>query len=184
MEEQFSLDEVGLDETVEITTESRPIFLTVLCILTWVGSGFSVISALISSFTVSKSTKQLQEAGVNFEGLSNELDEAPHTGEAGEEIARNMVRGMGESMDSMIEWAPTLNWINIGVGLLCVLGAYLMWQLKKTGFYLYTAATVFAVIIPIVLMGSNLITLMSVIIGGLFGLIFIILYGVNLKHMK
>lgn len=135
-------------------------------------------------FTVSKTTKQLQDAGVKFGDLSTEMDEMPASGDAGEEIAREVVKGMGESMDVMIEWAPTLNWLNIGIGLLCVFGAFLMWQLKRTGFYLYTVATLIAIITPIALMGGNILTLINTFAAGFFGLLFIILYGVNLKHMK
>ena len=184
MSDEFSMDEVVLDEVTEEVNETRPMFLTVLCILTWIGSGIGVLSGLFSVLTYSKATKQMQESGAKLQDLSDELDSAPSSGDAGEEMAKSMMKGVAEGMDGMIEWANTINWINIGVAVLCIIGAVLMWKLKRTGFFLYTAATVISVVTPIALMGSNFLTLMSVAFGGFFGLIFIILYGVNFKHLK
>lgn len=184
MSDQFSMDEVVLDEVTEEVNESRPMFLTVLCILTWIGSGIGVISSLFSILTYTRSMQRFEESGIKFEDLSNELENTPSSGEAGEEFARNVTKGMAEGMDSMLEWASTINYINLGVSVLCILGAFLMWKLKRTGFFLYTAATIVSVAAPIALMGSNFLTLMSVAMGGFFGLIFIILYGVNFKHLK
>jgi hypothetical protein len=184
MSDEFSMDEAALEEVTEEVSETRPMFLTVLCILTWIGSGIGVLSGLFSVLTYSRATQKIKESGVKFQDLSDELDSTPSSGEAGEEIAKKMMKGVVEGMDSMIEWANTINWINIGVATMCIIGAVLMWKLKRTGFFLYTVATIIGVVTPITLMGSNFLTLMSVAVGGFFGLIFIILYGVNYKHLK
>jgi hypothetical protein len=54
----------------------------------------------------------------------------------------------------------------------------MMWKLKKTGFYVYTGAQLAGIIAPIV-MGSSFGTM-----GAIFSVLFIVLYGMNLKHMS
>jgi len=58
-------------------------------------------------------------------------------------------------------------------------GAIMMWKLKKTGFYLYVAANIIAAILPMVWLGSAF-----AIMGFIWPVIFIVLYAINLKHLK
>jgi hypothetical protein len=59
----------------------------------------------------------------------------------------------------------------------------MMWQLRKAGFYLYIAGILISVVMPIALFGGGLIGLMAGGISAFIGIIFIILYGVNMKYM-
>jgi hypothetical protein len=91
---------------------------------------------------------------------------------------------MMDSTDVFIEHGMELNYITIITGAICVLGAFLMWKLNKIGFYLYTFSSIVFIIAPIYIVGNNMVALATTIIYGVFGLLFVILYGVNLKHMK
>ena len=134
-----------VDSTETGQTTERPTFLTVLCILTWVGSGYGIISTLMN---------------------------------------------MGGAASGIIP-----SWYSILVILLNVVtayAAYMMWNLKKQGLMIYTAAEGLGIILPFVLIygifGSNsaMANLMGsmLLIATLFPIAFIIMYWANAKHLN
>lgn len=177
MSEEFSMDEVVLDEVTEEVNNKRPVFLLVLCILTWFWSGVVSIGGGISSILMHdkriEEYKQSREVFNNQQGISE-----------GEEIFRGFTNNILDSADSFIEHSQTLNYITVLTGVLCVLGAFLMFKLKRIGYYVYVVSTLFFIIAPIYLVGNNLLAISTTIFYGFFGLVFIILYGVNFKHLK
>jgi len=126
--------------------EGRPTFLTVLCILTFIGSGLSALFILIG----------LVAAGA----LSGWLGSFPGMGDMG---------GLGSGYLVIV----------LVLALASLYGAIMMWKLKKMGFYLYTGANVIALFVPIIMASGKFLTL-----GLVFTVLFIILYGLNLKHLK
>ena len=126
--------------------EGRPTFLTVLCILTFIGSGFRTLIFLIL----------LVAAGA----ISSWLGSIPGMGDMG---------GLGSGYLVIV----------LVLALASVYGAIMMWQLKKMGFYLYSGANVIALIVPIFMASSEF-----SVWGLVFTALFIILYGLNLKHLK
>jgi hypothetical protein len=67
--------------------------------------------------------------------------------------------------------------------LLTLGGAIMMWQLSRAGFYVYVAGILISVLGPMLIFGSGLVGMMAGGASAFFGIIFIILYGVNLKHL-
>jgi len=126
--------------------EGRPTFLTVLCILTFIGSGLSALFLLIG----------LVAAGA----LTSWLGNIPGMGDMG---------GLGSGYLVIV----------LVLALASLYGAIMMWKLKKMGFYLYSGANVIALVVPII-MASGKFSFFGLIITALF----IILYGLNLKHLK
>ncbi|MDP1802384.1 MAG: hypothetical protein Q8L81_13585, partial [Bacteroidota bacterium] len=63
--------------------------------------------------------------------------------------------------------------------LVSLFGVIKMWKLQKIGFFLYVGATVVSIIMTIVYSGFSS-GMMSIV----FGALFIVLYGLNLKHLK
>ena len=57
-----------------------------------------------------------------------------------------------------------------------------MWNLKKTGFYFYIAGVLVIVASPLIM--GQLIGIISGSISGLVGVIFIVMFAVNLKCMN
>jgi len=153
-----------LDNAVE--QKKRPAFLTVLCILTFIGSGWGIISALA-----------FQEP-------------------------------------LMAEYAGYYYWVLILLNLGTLFGALQMWQLKKTGLYIWTASTVIAVILnwvvikgfvayltggvevdsgdanvdQLVTQGGNELVQsamnLALILATIFPAVFTLLYWLNAKHLK
>lgn len=157
----------------------RPTFLTVLCILTFIGSGWGVIGSAI----------QYASAGVQAQSLSITKDKMSKDiakkdpDDKGAQFAEKMISSVSGSFTEK-------NIKNVAIAsilgsLLCLGGAFLMWGLKKTGFYLYVAGILIGIIAPFVIFGTgNLMAVISSVGAGFIGIVFIILYGVNLKHMR
>ncbi len=91
----------------------RPVFLTVLCILTFIGAGFAILSELVVLFLPSSFMEGMQ---VQFADM------------LGEEKAEEMVA----SFVLQSRLAP----YQLVLSILSLTGAIMMFQLKRIGFYL------------------------------------------------
>lgn len=147
-------------------TPKRPQFLTVLCILTWIGSGLAFISAIYTFFTVDASAAMLEN--MNMGG-------ADPTG---------MMGSVHEAMQKAVENKVPNLLVNTICPLLCVFGAIQMWQLKKTGYFIYIAGEIVPPIAAFVLGGGGMLGSLGAAGALVIAIIWIVLYGLNLKHMK
>ena len=83
------------------------------------------------------------------------------------------------------ENAKTLGYSNLAFSLISLAGVWMMWNLKKTGFWLYLLASIGGLAVMFSVLGggglfANITSILAVVITA----VFIILYGVNLKHMR
>jgi hypothetical protein len=142
----------------------RPGFLTALCILTWVGCGFSLIGSIMMYIGAKALTA--------FAGGVSQL-----AGESGADAMKEVSNVM------------TNAYIQLGGGvlgmLLCLIGSIQMWKLSKKGYYMYVAGQVLPIIgmfaFPI---AGVQIGAMGYVMGLVGPVLFLVLYGLNLKHMK
>jgi hypothetical protein len=154
----------------------RPTFLTVLCILTFIGSGWGIINA----FTSYNSAEVV--AGVTSEAMDDAMDQIEDSAE-GEEIPGFISKMMGSVGDTMTPENIRNSSMASGISaILTLLGAILMFQLNKNGYWLYIAGIGVSIIAPMMILGG-IIGGASAGGAGFIGVIFIILYGLNLKHM-
>jgi hypothetical protein len=132
----------------------RPLFLSVLCILTFISTGFSIIGSLIitpnadAMIEIAKSTPQ-------------------YNAELYDDVFRIWKAG----------WPFYL--IVLIFNLLSLTGAVFMWNLKKIGFHFYTIANIILSYLPVVWfdMPMN-------IAGLFFPAVFIGMYALHLRFMK
>ena len=143
----------------------RPQFLTVLCILSFIGCALAFFGAIWGFFSIKASSAVLENMG-NVQGDSF-----------------GMMSGMQETMIKAVENAVPNLIIGIVCSLLCLYGAIQMWQLKKIGFFIYSAGEIVPAIAGFLLGGGGLIGGVGAIIGLLLAIVWIVLYAVNLKHM-
>lgn len=152
----------------------RPVFVTVLCILTFVGAGFGIISGIIGLFTMG--------AMEELTSSITDMDEAFET-------------EIGMDFQNMYRWSKIAQILALVGSVLCLAGALFMWHLKKSGFFIYVLGQV----LPII---GTFLTMNSMFSGaGMFGgfagfgyimtflamifpLAFIVMYALNLKYMK
>jgi tryptophan-rich sensory protein len=158
----------------------RPQFLTVLCVLSFVWCG---LAFLLGVYGIIVNTPEKMQ-----ENIENMRKFSP----AG---AQQMEEQMIEQQNSTLgKIQPYLSLVFLMVSFL---GVMQMFKLKKTGFYIYAAAE----LIPyafILVGGKQAMAMMGSMGGGamqtaamvmmvlmvLFDLAFVVMYGVNLKHMN
>lgn len=152
----------------------RPTFLTVLCILSFIAGGWALISgamSLASSPDPAELQARMDEAMSGLEGL----EDNPMAG-----FAQQMAEEAGKAAAA----ARPLSMASVALALVGLFGVWQMWNLKKVGFWIYTAAGLAGLVAPLVIMGGGMLALLSVGVGGFFTLLFIVLYALNLKHMR
>lgn len=142
-----------MEENSHITDNQpkRPQLLTVLCILTFIGSGMGVFGFLVVS--------------VNFEATI--------------EIMKTVYAGMPEA--SFLLDAPREFFIiSFVLSAASLLGAIMMWNLRKAGFHFYTSAQIINLVLPFIYFGSQVNPLFNII----FTALFVYLYARNLSYMR
>lgn len=147
------MENTGFNNNENLMAE-RPTFLKVLCILTFVSAGLSSIMALITPLIADRLIEFIQS-------LPNQ-DEA----EAADAI-RVLTAGWGYYSLLFVLSVASL------------VGAILMWQLKKIGFHIYALANSAALFVPM-LMFSMPFSWFGIMVTAAF----IALYAMNLKFMK
>ena len=156
----------------------RPTFLKVLCILTFIFSGYALISSTITYFNAEKVSATIINAREKLnQDLSRKGKDSESAGFASK-VMDNM--SVMSTPDNLRKTALA----NIVTSILCLLGAFLMWQLNKKGFYIYLLGTLVGILLPFYLFGGNFLTSLSVGFAGFIGLLFVIFYAMNLKSMK
>jgi hypothetical protein len=147
-------------ETTDMTNSNetepvkRPTFLTVLCILTFISAGLGCLFSLL--------TPLLADTFVEFLQNSPNYDEIKMA-----DTLKVLQSGWGY-------YAPTFL-----LALVSLVGAILMWKLKKIGFHLYASSNLALLFIPTLILGVAISTAGIVLTIG-----FIVMYAVNFKHLS
>ena len=148
----------------------RPVFLTILCVLTFIGSIAGII--------------------INSKGFINAEEEVEKIASG---KAKTQLRNLFSSISNNTE-RVTISNLNVEnyqkycIGcivsyILCLVGTVLMFKLKRTGFYSFTLGTFFNLITHFLLFGDNFASMGLSILAALSGFVFVILFGLNLKWM-
>lgn len=155
------LDET--DEFVDRREGKRPVFITVLCILTWVGCGLGLISGLFQLWSYS-----IASSAIN---------------------AFQQANGTGRTGVNFIFWTSIATLVG---SLLCAIAAMFMFKQKKIGFFIYIVGQAIPIIAGFysalavtngIGIGQSF-TIVMTAAGMIFPIAFIIMYGVNLKYMN
>jgi len=172
-------DSLDVVDEIADRDQKRPTFLTVLCILTFAVSAYYIFDGTLTIF-VSKSFDSTQ-----WHTVMQEVDEAlkdadPSTAQ----MLESFMGSLSQTIERTIENANLLGIITIFVALLSGYGAYLMYKLDRRGFAVYVGAKIVGIVLPLILLGFNLVTGVAYGFAAVIGMIFIILYGVNRKYMS
>jgi hypothetical protein len=135
--------------------KERPTLLKVLCILSWIGSGIQILTSTIYSMYVDQTVKQEIIALLPNDDI------------------KAMYQKVFDLMDNTSIWYLLLYLGNIGV-------VYLMWNFKKNGFYGYILIQILILFVPFLVTPFQISQLVT---SSLFPMIFIFLYGINVKHL-
>ncbi len=142
-------------DSAENGNGERPTFLTVICILSFIGAGLGILGYITAiGLLGAASSAGVMEGLEGMEGFEEFQSAAPSAG---------------------------MTWAYIIVGFLAtivsLLGVIKMWNLKKEGFMWYTVASIAIIIMGFIYAGFS-------VVGVIVPAAFIAMYYVNLKHMK
>ena len=179
----------------------RPSFLTILCILTFIGSGMAIISSVVAYKTAGdpdsifaqiakgnqkkgkganvtiKDSTYLADSTMVADSILNKEKDKPSS-----EFEKKMQESTAKMFtEENIEKKSIGDFI---AGIFTLTGAILMWTLRRKGFYLYVIGVLISLFVPLYLYGTDLMSIGMSIIGAFFGLVFIALYALNLKAMN
>jgi hypothetical protein len=158
---------------------TRPTLLTIICILSFLFGIWGLYGGVQSAFT-DKPQRDLETTKAELEKTLA----SPDVQGSGAE----MVAKMGEQAIAMgeksVENAKPIGYSSIVLSIVSLLGVWWMWNLQKKGFWLHTLATVVGLITPFIFLGGGMMTLLGVGFLAVISIIFVILYAVNLKHMR
>src|ERR1035437_673990 len=147
----------------------RPTFITVLCILSFVGVAFSLIGGIMNYFTYSALASSGDMLGAMKTAGGEQMGQAMNA----------IADVMGMDYGKMAMNAIVVGLLNIPI----LVGALLMWKQKKMGFYVYSVFELIQCVMPFVLVGGLVAGLMGTVMA-IVAIVFIVLYGLNLKHMS
>ncbi len=152
--------------------KKRPTFLSVLCIISFVGIGYVIINSLWGFVFASSGVIE------NIEAMLYNLPEE-------EPIRLLESLGYFDLLNTMATSGQTLSLIAIIGALICLVGVLYMWKLKKSGYYIYLLGEIGVPVITAVVLGtSSPILLLVTVFGFVFPIAFVIMYGANVKYMS
>ncbi len=151
--------------------EKRGTFLLVLCILSWISSGFSVISSLT---TLVGGKKGIQDQILEMEDQLESADS-----EFLYSILENALIQLNATLENFFPLQLSLLVIS-AVG---VFSVYLMFNLKKNGFGLYVLYAILSPLITFYFFRNIPESTTTLIFSLSISAVFIIMYYTNLKRM-
>jgi hypothetical protein len=163
----------------ETNANPRPTFLTVLCILTFIFSAYSIIT---NSFGYVSADTKAAAVKIGFDKAKTDMQKDTSNNE-GKAFAQKIVTKVGDVLTPENIRKSSLG--SIIAAIFCLLGALMMFKLKKIGYYIYLLGTLIGIAAPFIIYGgTNLLAIASSLVIGFIGIVFCIMYGVNLKEMK
>lgn len=172
---------------------TRPTLLTVLCILTFIGSSWLILTNIWAYATASKTAQMIStirneaenNSIKNIDSLKTKSNDSLKT-QAGQKKGFFFREKMMSSF-SKIMTVENIRKNAIGAivsALFTLIGAILMWQFKRKGFYLYIVGTLIGLSVPFYLYGINVMSIGIAFFSGFFGLVFIALYALNIRSLR
>ena len=136
-----------IDENIK---PERPALITVLLILTFIGSGMSAFSFLFVSMSYDEVMRIIEDVYSDFPGVEVIL-------------------------------SAKKSYFTIGFVLytISLVGAIMMWKMRKTGFHFYTASQIFLLILPLTTIPNYQFSILPLLVTAAF----IFAYSTNLKQM-
>jgi len=160
-----------------IATGQRPTFLTVLCVLSFFWGAYSIYQSIESAFTDSPQR--------NYEEVQLEVDKGMADMDAANlEMMGSFLSSTIEMAQLAVENAKAIGYAGIFQSIISIFGVWLMWNLRKTGFWLYVASGLMSMVTFIIFLGTGLMAILSLVGIGFVTVLFIVLYAIHLKYMN
>lgn len=166
------MEEENLDLEYSTSTKERPTFVTVLCILSWIYVGLAILSSLTSAFT------SQEDLEAQMELSRAQIEESPMA-------SSDFMQDFLSFTEGSLEYSKTMNLMTLVLMLIEGLAVFMMFKLNRLGFWVYLAVNAVLIIgTAYMIPWPNVMSSMTVGFTGFIIAVFVVLYGVNLKHMK
>jgi hypothetical protein len=142
-------------------------------------SAYTILTVPFNYYFSSDVTASTLQTTIN-DAMAQMAEDSP-------EAAEMMEGFMMAASDIISKAIDNAGWIassDLLVALLSAFGAFLMFKLRKMGFWVYVGAKVLGLVSILAFLGVNVLTMGVASIAGFIGLIMAILYAVNLKRMS
>jgi len=168
----------------EQIANKRSTMLTVLCILSFVGSGFGIIGGAFNLTSMrAKNMQQMQEKMQQDKAKLQEKMAQEKNKKNSSKLAIKMMEASADMADPVK--MKTAGILNLICSCITILGAILMWKRNRLGFYLYVVGSVAFIGVYAYVFGlDNFISFMTIIFNSFVSVVFIILYAMCLKEMN
>ena len=152
----------------------KPIFLIVLCVLSSLYIVFTISPAIIGVFD----NQNAQEK------LSNDINRVNQIFSSVEEIPPNYLEDMSVFLNTKLENLLFENSSLILILLLEAYGVWLMYNLKRNGFWLYLISNISLIILNYIIFSTdNIFAFYNLFFCIFLSIIFVSLYYLNLKYL-
>ena len=151
----------------------RSQFLTILCILTFISCAVGISDAVVS----------LVQTNAVSETLYVESKPSPDQAQPTDKLQKKYFedRSSGDApMPNDPDEVRRLAIAQLGYTVLTLIGAILMFRLRRVGFWVYVAGVAVGIVLPIILAGFGA---LNTSFGVFFSLLFAGMYWVTLKEM-
>ena len=152
----------------------RPNGLTALCILSWVWMAFSLLSVVTEL-----NTGRLTEADIREQKIVILESQTPETIEMMPWVVVESIEMLYISRDNF----STMMIINFVALIIGLIGVFLMFQLRKIGFYMYIGYSIISIAYWLYYFNGMTFGWIIISTTAIFSALFIILYGTQLKKM-
>jgi hypothetical protein len=167
-------------ETSTTPISKRPTFLTVLCILSFIGSSYFIFNGITTYMNADASSQMISSA---LDSARVEVQKEVGADDKAGQMADKMLAGVSKMSDPKLMKQNALYMILANI--LSLGGAYLMFQQRKMGFWIYLLGTGIFILSPVIVFGAtNFMSLGMTLLYGFVGLVFAVLYALNLRHMR
>ena len=150
--------------------------LKVMCILSWIWIGLMTVSLLAGLVGGPLTAEELEIEKVKvLEQITPEVIEM-----LGPEFVEENIMILEKSNELFY----TISGLSLANFVLGFYGVYLMYNLKKKGFYYYLIYSVVPIISSLAFFGTGLMMTLGAVFLAFFSLIFCLIYGFQLKRMS
>ena len=161
----------------ENVIKQRPVFLTIICIISFAGLGIIMMKNL---FALALSQLFSTLVPVIKDGMQQALNEVSMSNPPVQPFLEKVFSSVIKLLSNM----PLFAGLTFAISGVALAGVILMWNQRKSGFYMYSVAKILGIFLPVMIIGVNFISMMMGASLFIVAAIFITLYALNLKSME
>jgi len=157
--------------------EKRPTFLLVLCILTFVNTGLTILGGISGMIKGSPSTAEIKQSKVQMAKSLEQLEQLKM------DYWIDVIKRLQLMTEAMYANFIAYNLVAVIVAMIGVAGAALMFKGKKLGFHVYIGYSFIYILQGYLFVSAAVIPSIIVIFNLLIAGLFVFLYSKNMKWL-